>query len=205
MLRAVAVALEEPAEATPRRRGRRWALLAAAVVVLVVLGYAVWWLVWSSPIEGASGFGISRHDSEPGEVYSITVAETLCLDGAERAVVEDVTVDPAGLTVTDFAARLRPEAPDTGFLGANGPLRGQGSGWGDAIEAQCHRGEYSEVAIELTRGVLGPAHTEVVNIHWSAGVRSGVLTLPVQVTLCATGQVDEYCEAPPPEWAPIPG
>jgi hypothetical protein len=165
-------------------------------VVLAVLGYALWWWVLSTPIGGGGGFGVSMNDVEPGEVRSVGVAQ-LCLDGAGEATVDEVTVDPAGLTVTDFAVRPRPEPPDLAFGAGGGPLRAIASGWSDRFTAQCAAGEFAEVAIDLTRGVDGPAHTDHVDIHWSAGMRSGVLSVPVQAALCLPGEVDEYCVEPP--------
>jgi hypothetical protein len=206
MLRAMtaAQASEGPPGVAPRRGRRRWLpWTAAGAVVLAVLGYGSWWLL-RSPLEGGVGFGIALSDVQPGETRSVGVAQ-LCLDGADRVTIDSVTVDPAGLTVTDFAVRLRPQPPALAFGGGGGPLRQIASGWSRTITAQCGTGDVAEVAIDLVRGVDGPAHTDHVDIRWSAGIRSGVLSLPVQATLCAPGQVDENCEEPPPPWQPIPG
>jgi hypothetical protein len=191
-LRAV-TAIEVPEAPAEKSRRRRWAFRAAvATVVLVPLGWSAWWLLASTPIDGGAGFGIGMGDVEPGEVHSVGVAQ-FCLDGAGEATIDDVTVEPAGLTVVDFAVRPRPEPPALAFGAGGGPLREIATGWSRSFTAQCDDGDYAEVAVDLRRGVNGPAHTDAVDVHWSSGVRSGVLTLPVQVTMCAPDQADELC------------
>jgi hypothetical protein len=49
----------------------------------------------------------------------------------------------------------------------------------------------------VTARGTGPAYTEDIDIHWSAGVRSGVLTVPVSITLCSSGALPEHCEGLP--------
>jgi hypothetical protein len=169
-----------------------------SLTVLLAMGYAAWWLVWSTPVNTHGGFGIAADDVEPDEPRTVAVGP-LCLDGAANAMIEKVTVDPAQLTVADFGVRHSPRSPAPSFIARKGTLESTGPGWGRSFDDQCSAGDYAEIAVEFRRGVLGPAHTEVVNVHWSAGVRSGVLTLPVQVTLCTVDQVDEHCpEDPPP-------
>ena len=191
-------ALEEPAGDAPPRHRRRWLLPAAtATSVVLAVGGAAWWLFYSSPLEGGAGFGASFSDVEPDEVRSTFVA-ALCLDGAEVVTVDDVTVDPAGLTVTDFAVRPLAEPPGEMFAMGGGPLRETASGWSRTITAQCAEDDRDEVAIDLVRGVNEPAHTDAVHIHWSSGVRSGVHTVPASLTLCAEREVHEHCSADAP-------
>ena len=60
---------------------------------------------------------------------------------AATAVVEDVTVNRGGLTVTDFAVRPRPGPPALGF-GSGAQRAPADSGFGDArsFSAQCDDG-----------------------------------------------------------------
>ena len=177
---------------TRRRRRLPWAALATAV--LLVVGYALWWLVWSTPIRDSGGYGVGFTDVEPGESRTIGLPP-LCLDGAESAVIDDVTVDPAGLTVVDFA--VRPADPHEGFGGFPGSIRDSGFGGSRAFTDQCAGGDHAEVAVELVRGVNGPALTEHVYLHWSAGVRSGVIALPMGAALCLDGEVNDFCGPDP--------
>ena len=182
-----------PQETTTRRR--RWVPWAAlATAVLAVAGYGLWWLVWSTPIRDSGGYGVGMNDVEPGESRTIGLTP-LCLDGAGSAVIDDVTVDPAGLTVLDFA--VRHADPHEGFGGFPGSIRESGFVGSRSFSEQCANGDHAEVAVELVRGVNGPALTDHVYVHWSAGVRSGVLALPVQAALCLDGEVNDLC-APDP-------
>jgi hypothetical protein len=163
------------------------------VTVLVVVAAAAWWLFWSSPVVSEGGFGVTMHDVQPGRPYLVTV-ETLCLDGADSAVVDDVTVDRAGLTVGAFAVRPRPEPPALGLgSGAQSSLADIGFGDARSLSGQCDDESYTELAVELSRDDAGPAHTKSVDVHWSAGLRSGVLSIPVSVTLCSAGDATELC------------
>ncbi len=187
----------EEGTTTRRRRWGPWAALGTAV--LAVAGYGLWWLVWSTPIRDYGGYGVGIHDVEPGEPQTIAVGP-FCLDGADAAVVDDVTVDPAGLTVRGFA--VRHADPHEYFGGFPGSLRDSGFGGSRTFTDQCDRGDHAEAAVEIVRGVNGPAMTDHVFVHWSAGVRSGVLALPVQAALCLDGEVNDLC---PPDPVPFDG
>jgi hypothetical protein len=186
---------EAPSDEVAAPRRPRWVPWAAAgTVVLVLAGYGLWWLAWSTPLRASGGYGVGFDDVEPGDSRTLGIGP-LCLDGAGSAVIEDVTVDPAGLTVVDFA--VRHADLHKGFGGFPGSLRASGFGGSRTVTDQCDSGDNAEVAVELVRGVNGPAFTEHVDLHWSAGVRSGVLSLPVSAALCLDGEVNEFCAADP--------
>jgi hypothetical protein len=190
-------ALSEGVAGARRRTWPAWA--AAATALLAVVGWALWWLLWSSPVRADGGFAVGFDDVQPGESRTIGI-DLVCLDGAHAAVIEDVTVDPAGLTVVDFA--VRHADPRAEFGSFPGPLRGSGFGGSHTVTDQCANGDHAEIAVELVRGTNGPAITEDIDLHWSAGVRSGVLTVPVGAALCLHGEVNEFCS---PEPAPFDG
>lgn len=183
-------------ERAPRRRVPRWWPRAAAALAILVAGAAgAWWLFWSVPVVSTGGFGVGFSDAEPGEPYSIGMG-FLCLDGAGSAVIEDVTVDPAGLTVVDFAVRPRPEPPALALGTEQTHLADTGFGDVRSFSGQCDDGAYTELAVEVT-AVAGPASTRDVDLHWRAGVRSGVLTVPISITLCSPDGPPELCEGIP--------
>jgi len=188
-----------PQEPTTRRR--RWVPWAAlATAVLAVAGYGLWWLGWSTPIRDHGGYGVGFQDVEPGASRTIALGP-FCLDGAGSATIDAVTVDPAGLTVVAFS--VRHADPHGYFGGFPGSLRDSGFGGSRTFTDQCDHGDHAEAAVERVRGVNGPAMTDHVFVHWSAGVRSGVLALPVQAALCLDGEVDgDLC---PPDPVPFDG
>ena len=179
------------------RRGRRWLPWATAglVVLLVGLGTA-WWFLRASPVRNTfGGFGVSVDRSAPGTPMSLGIAH-LCLDGADDATVDDVTADPTGLTVLDFAVRPVPTGREAALSSADVPLRDLGFGGDRRITGACDVGEAVELGVELTRGEFAPAYTAGFDVHWTAGDRSGVLRVPVQVALCTPQEGAELCE----EW-----
>lgn len=176
-----------------RRRSRR-AWTAFAIALLLVGGYGLWWMLWSTPIRAVGGYGVGVRDVRPGVPTTIALVP-LCLDGARSAVIGAVTVDPAGLTVVGFAVRRLD--PKNGFGGFPGALRDSGFGDSRTFTEQCAGGDRAEVAVELVRGVNGPALTRQFTLHWSAGLRSGELSVPVGAALCLHGQVNEFCSADP--------
>jgi hypothetical protein len=191
-----AEAPEAPSQERTTARRRRWVPWAAlATAVLAVAGYGLWWLVLSTPIRDYGSYGVGFHDVEPGASRAIALGP-FCLDGAGSATIDDVTVDPAGLTVVDFA--VRHAEPHEYFGSFPGSLRDSGFGASRTFTDQCDRGDHAEAAVEVLRGVNGPAVTDHVYVHWSTGVRSGVLPLPVQAALCLDGEVDDDLCAPDP-------
>ena len=154
----------------------------------------MWWLYLSSPVHNAFGaFGVGYDRAVPGEPWSHGAAH-LCLDGAAEATVEEVTADPGGLTVVDFAVRPLGPRPDP-VLGTNtAPLTDMGFSE-RSFDAQCEAEEYVELGVQLTRGESGPASTEGFDVHWTAGVRSGVLRVPVSVLLCTPAETADVCDA----------
>jgi hypothetical protein len=194
---APAVPVDEPLRTTPPSRRPRWLPWSAAATVALLLGLAAaWWMFWSEPVVVKGGYGVTFHDAEPERPYTVAV-ELLCLDGPERARVDDVTVDRAGLTVVDFAVRPRPEPPAVTLGAVEEHLADTGFGRGRSFSGQCDVEAFTELAVELRRDGVGPAHTETLDVHWSAGVRSGVLRVPVSVTLCPAGDETELCAGAP--------
>ena len=183
MLRGVTPTEAPTAPASGARRRRwRWVVLAGLPAVLVP---AAWWLVYSSPVRDTfGGYALSHPESAPGEPFSVGIAH-LCLDGADSATVDAVTVDPTGLTVVDFAVRPVPPDRRSALASAEVPLREQGFSGDRRLTLPCGAGDGAELAVELQRGELTPAWTEGFDVHWSAGLRSGVLRVPVQVALCS--------------------
>ncbi|WP_346621113.1 hypothetical protein [Blastococcus montanus] len=161
----------------------------SAAVAATAAGATAWWFLWSSPLVAVPATNVALPDVELGVPQTVMVA-LLCLDGDEAATIDRITVDPAGLTVTDFAVRRSSAGPGIGAV--DGPLRESGLDGGRTVAAECAEGAWSELAVELSR-VNGPAHTDVVSIHWRAGVRSGVLPVEAPVTLCAPAPRDERC------------
>ncbi|CCG01215.1 hypothetical protein [Blastococcus saxobsidens] len=177
-------------------RSRRRLLVAAVSVVLLAGGVSAWWLLRSSPVEAVPAVNVALPDVDPGEPQMLMIA-LLCLDGAETATIDGVTADRAGLIVTDFA--VRPAESGEPTVGAfDGTLRESGFSGGRTVTVACADDTYSELAVEVSRGVNGPAHTDDFHLHWRSGVRSGALPIEASVTLCASGQVDEYCAPVPP-------
>ena len=184
----------EPASAPTSRRPRFWRPRITAATALLVAGSAgAWWLFWASPVVSEGGFGVTVHDVQPGRPYLVSV-NTLCLDGVRTAALDDVTVPRGGLTVTDFAVRPRLGPPSLGMgSGAEGSLADAGFGDARSFSGQCDDEAYTELAVELSRNDVGPAHTERLDVHWSAGLRSGVVSVPVTVTFCPPGDATELC------------
>lgn len=183
---------EAPAAPVRHARRRRWPSVAVAglLAVLVPVG---WWVLGSSPLRNTfGGFGVSHLGSAPGVSFSVGIAH-LCLDGADSATVDAVTVDPTGLTVVDFAVRPVPSGRSSALSSAESSLRELGFTGDRRLTLPCGAGDGAELAVEIERGELSPAWTEGFDVHWSAGLRSGVLRVPVQVALCSP-QEAEPCE-----------
>jgi hypothetical protein len=87
----------------------------------------------------------------------------------------------------------RPEPPALSTGSGEGSLTGWGLGEARSFSGQCEDGAYTELALEVFRNAIGPARTETVELHWRAGLRSGVLSIPVSITLCLTGDATELC------------
>jgi hypothetical protein len=117
----------------------------------------------------------------------------LCLDGPEQAVIDDVTVDRVGLVVVDYALRERPVPPEMRPGSGPGGLDDTELGDTHSFSGQCDDGARAELTVELSWDGIGPAHAETVDVHWTAGLRSGVLRTPVTVTVCPTGDDTEVC------------
>jgi hypothetical protein len=184
---------DEPVAAVSPRRRRAWLPWVAAATAALVTGLAAaWWFFWTTPVVYPGGFGATFPGAEPGERYAIAL-DGLCLDGPERAVIDGVTVDRAGLVVTDFAVRERP-APSAAGPGAGSEgLADTGIGDGREFSGQCDDGAKAELTVELSWDGIGTAHTETVDVHWTAGLRSGVVHAPVTVTACSTGDARGLC------------
>jgi hypothetical protein len=184
---------DEPVAAASPRRLRAWLpWLAAATAVLVAGLAAAWWFFWTTPVVYPGGFGVTFSDSDPGGQYAIAL-DGLCLDGPERAVIDGVTVDRAGLVVTDFAVRERPVPAMVGPGTGPGGLADTEGGDPRGFSGQCDDGAKTELTVELSWDGIGHAHTETVDVHWTAGLRSGVLRAPVTVAVCPMGDTSELC------------
>jgi hypothetical protein len=155
-------------------------------VPLLAAGLATaWWWFWSEPVrfpgDGAGGFSIGN--AVAGQPVAVGGLH-LCLDGAETAVIEQITVDGGGLTVTDFTVRRMPTLPATGpGTGQEQPLPSTGDG-GRTIGGQCADGVGSEIDVWVTKATSATARTDVLAVHWSSGIRSGTVETPVRVVLC---------------------
>lgn len=184
---------EAPIAPVEKSRRRPWLPWTAALVALLVALGSAWWFFWSSPVRNTFGaFGISYDRSMPGSPLSHGIAH-LCLDGAERATVDDVVADPTGLTVVNFAVRPLPPAPEPGLGSADVPLRELGFRGDRSFAASCAAGDVVELGVELVRGEFAPSYTDGFDVHWTAGVRSGVLRVPVRVALCTPQEGPELC------------
>jgi hypothetical protein len=184
---------DEPVTTASPRRRRGWSPWAAAATAVLVTGLAAaWWFFWTTPVVYPGGFGATISGAEPGGRYAIGL-DGLCLDGPERAVIDDVTVDGVGLVVTDFAVRERSMTSTVGPGAGPGESADTDGGDGRGFSGQCDDGAKTELTVELSLAGDGPAHAETVDLHWTAGLRSGVLRTPVTVTLCPTGDTSELC------------
>ena len=167
-------------------------LLAAGVAT-------VWWFFWTSPVRlpGDGGFGIVVGSNTSGQPYSVG-SIPLCLDGAETAVVDSVGVDDGGLHVADFAVRPAPEPPRMALGSAPQSLRSTGFAAGRTITEPCDGGNWSELGVEFDLSTSATARTDVLEVRWSAGIRSGTLLVPMQFVLCGSEDtLDPDCAGSP--------
>jgi hypothetical protein len=174
---------------------RGWIVRAlAALLVVAAAVAAAWWFFWTSPVQitGEGGFGIIVHSAVSGQPYSIG-SIPLCEDDPS-AVVDSVEVDDGGLRVTDFAVRARPEPPRLALGSLPQSLQSTGFGRDRAVTAPCDGESWSELGVEFQKATSATARTDVLLVHWSAGIRSGTVEVPMQLVLCAEGDdIDPDC------------
>jgi hypothetical protein len=164
-------------------RRLRWTAAAVVVVAVAVGGW--WWLFRSGAVRfpGEGSFGITVPAATAGPYTAGSM--TLCLEGVDSAVVDEVTVDDGGLAVTDFAVRPRTEWPQLGLGTTQQALRSTGFGDGRTITGRCADHAGSELGVELTKPTSATARTDVLVVHWSSGIRSGTVEVPMHLVLCA--------------------
>jgi hypothetical protein len=157
----------------------------AALLVVAAVVVAAWWFFWTTPVRmpgAGGGFGIAIGSTVAGRPYSVG-SIPLCLDGVGSAVIDSVTVDDGGLRVTDFAVRPRREWPQMGLGSAEQSLRATGFGSDRTITVSCDGG-FAELGVEFRKSGEATARTDVLEVHWSAGIRSGTVEVPLHFVLC---------------------
>ena len=176
---------------------RRWVLRAvAAAPFLAAVLAAAWWFFWTSPVTypGDGEFGVIVSSASAEKPYTAG-SFSLCLDGVESATVDAVTVDDGGLIVTAFAVRQQPEPPAMGLGFTQQTLTSTGFGTGRTITGQCGEGQGSEIGVEVIKPTTATARTDVLFVHWTAGLRSGTVQVPMHYVLCEhDGSADPDCE-----------
>jgi hypothetical protein len=171
----------------------------AAVLVLAAGLAAAWWSFWTSPVvlPGEGSFGVTVHSSLAEKPYTAG-SFSLCLDGVETATIDDVTVDSGGLIVTAFAARPQPKPPALGLGYTQQTLESTGFGTNRTITGQCEDGPGSEIGVEVIKATPATARTDGLFVHWSSGLRSGTVRVPLEYVLCDPGDTaDPDCQDVP--------
>lgn len=155
----------------------------------------------TSPAESVP-FGYSFEKTKPGATYLFGGLE-LCTDAVAPATVTKIEVQNAtgGLTISDFATRLRHAGPDWVAVGnADGPL--DEFTWADpdspAVTGTCTEGREpvgpTELMIELSKTDTGSAVGGPLTLTYESGGRNAQITLQMTVALCSsTGPAVDAC------------